>query len=248
MAVQGAITLNSPAFWMAIVIALLLIALLTYIYSGKNIKQTLLFISVSTLAVGCAAVYDIWHYYLNWHFLAGIDPLGVPFRASRTGWWLLWDAWPLWSVPSFCLSAMVSFIAWWIIQQQTKKPPIIETHRLNDNSNRKTIGVSSEIVTAQLELDTLKRALAQSNQRLKQTLHDKELEAIERRQLQAKLQQYEQQQASYHLVSVDEQKALHLELTAKTEQLAQLTQQLMQQDDEIQRLQALIESWLQKQA
>jgi len=245
MGSHAAITIFSTAFWVAITITLFFIALLTYIYSGKNIKLTAMFTFLSAVVVGCAAGYDTWDYYLNQHFLAGIDQLGVPFRDSRTGWFLLKDAWPLWVIPSFFLVCIVGAVLWYTQKRIYKNSMLVATAAI-DKPKRMVLGLSSEMVAHQLELDALKKALSAANQRLNQAIYDKSAEQVKLKELKIKLKQYEQKESATQLASEDELKALRLEVSAKAQQIEQALLQITDQDEEINRLKALLEGLLNK--
>lgn len=243
MATHSAITLNSPLFWIAIALTLLFIALLTYIYSGKNLKLTVLFTLLASLAVGCAAGYDSWIFYLNRHFLAGIDPFGVPFRASRSGWFLLIDAWLLWLVPAVLLGLLTGIGEWFVLHFLHKRSEPLE-EIADIQPKRIGMGLSSEMVAQQLELDTLKKALVTANSRLKQTIYEKGIEEARSKELALKLKEHEQQGKSSLSASVDELKAAQIELDAKNKQLEALSQRTDEQQEEIARLKSLLEKLL----
>lgn len=240
---HSVITLNSPAFWIANALTLFFIALLTYTYSGKNLKLAAVVSFLAAIAVGCGAGYDSWNYYLAKHFLAGIDQLGVPYRASRSGWYLLIDTWPLWLVPSVLISLSLGMSLWYI-QKWLHQRTSIKQYSITDRPKR--LGRTSERVTTQLELDALKRSLAAVNQKLSQALHEKDIEEARSKELQLKLTQYEAHETNRQLTAEDESQALRIELSVKNDQLHQLNQQVAEQEDEINRLKALVESLLNK--
>lgn len=241
MGSQGAITLNSPAFWVAIVITLLVIALVTYVYSGRNLRQTIILTLLSAVVVGCAAGYDSWSLYLNRHFLAGIDQLGVFYRASRGGWYLLLDAWPLWVIPNLFVLGIYGACAWYL---QKRLAESAQRKAQDVKPKRQMVGLSREMVANQLELDTLKKALATANQKLNQVIYEKGVEEAKAKDLKLKLKQYEEQAVLGKSAIDDNRKALTLEIAAKTKQIEQLTEQLNQQEDELNRLRELLESLL----
>lgn len=245
MGSHAAITIFSPAFWIAITVTLFFIALLTYVYSGKNIKLTAMFTFLSAVVVSCAAGYDTWNYYLKQHFLAGIDQLGVPFHASRSGWFLLIDAWPLWVIPSLIL-VVITGLALWYLQKSIYKSTLVLATATTDKPKRRVLGLSSETVAYQLELDTLKKALSTANQQLNQAIYDKSTFQVKVKELRAQLKQYEQEDSANTLATDDELKALRLEVSAKAEQIEQSALRITEQDEEINRLKALLEGLLNK--
>jgi hypothetical protein len=72
------IHLTSPLLWLILLATLSAIAVITYIYSQKNLQLTCVLTGVSALALLAAVGYDTWDAYLHNNFIARFDALGVP--------------------------------------------------------------------------------------------------------------------------------------------------------------------------
>ena len=99
---------NSPLFWAALLLTLGFVMPLAYIYSGKDRRITLLFTLCALFLLLLVASYDSWSLYFQTHFVGRFDEEGIPYRVSREGWLGLWDAWPLWSLPTLIFSVILS--------------------------------------------------------------------------------------------------------------------------------------------
>jgi hypothetical protein len=225
-----------------------LMTFLTYIYSGKDRRVALLFAVFCLLVLLLATGYENWSNYLQTHFVGRFDDEGIPYRVSREGWLGLWDAWPLWSLPTLLLSGILALGVWGFCLFTSPRRPqnmvsaIPKEVKKAEPAPAPTASnvPSNQSVTQQLEFESLKRSLAVANDKLAQAIQAKSLAELTLKELRTQSQQLTHTNTSESAVLSDQIKALELERDAHLAENQELTQQLMLQTEELSKLKALV--------
>lgn len=149
-------------FWAWISVLIIGVALVSYLIT-RSLRFTTLLTTLSCLAIAATAGIHLWEGYLNHHIIARFDHTGTPTHLSRSGWWLLIDAWPLWVLPTgLTLAASLSALIWYWPTPQAQSPTAF-----TPSEPAPTISPTNEFILLQLDLEQLSQKLAIAGKKCK---------------------------------------------------------------------------------
>lgn len=129
-------------------------ALLTYIYK-KSLSYSLQ--SAGLMLFFCLFViaFQHWEVFLEDHIVARFNDAGMPAQFSRSGLWLLVDAWPIWAMPTFIAATISALVAYLVAPTQIQRVKEVIT----EVSVPEHVPASSSTVSDKLEIQRLQHAL-----------------------------------------------------------------------------------------
>jgi len=134
--------------------AVSLAALLTYLHK-KSLSYTLQ--SASLMLCFCLFViaFHAWEVFLDDHIVARFNAQGMPAQFSRSGLWLIIDAWPIWAMPAFICATASALLAYLLAPKQIQRIKEIIT----EVTVPEHVPASSSTVSDKLEIQRLQHAL-----------------------------------------------------------------------------------------
>jgi hypothetical protein len=218
--------------WIWLVFTILIIGIITLVYTQGNWRVTLKLVIAAAVIALLIAGLDAWHFYLSSHFIGQFDSLGIPFRKAGPGWSMLLEAWPLWLVPMGVTVALVVAINWLIsyLFPQQKKSQVAEPVSSLDLIN------PVQQVTKRLEIETLKRELSITQDKLAAAIDLSEKQTDKTQDLEIKLEQMQEDQHALIMELEDRISALKLEIATKENQNEELIALNLLQTEEILKL------------
>lgn len=236
--------------WVLLTFTVLLIGLVTLIYTRGNWRTTLSLVGVGALAVFGISGIDAFSTYLNTHFIGQFDQLGIPFREAGPGWAILSSAWPLWVVPAL-FAALISLVANYLFQltnAQIAVPSTAVTELQTSLPVREPIPIPAPEPVAPfknlghtLELESLKQELAITREKLSSAISIAEESLDKNQDLEIEIDQLKEEHQENIAEFEDKLTALELEISAKETESEELTSMLLQQSEEIAKLKDQLE-------
>ena len=237
----AAANLHVLPVWMWLLFTVILVGIITLVYSHGNWKTTLTAIGVSLLlALAVVGVY-LWDAYLANHFIGQFDTLGIPFRKAGPGWTIILEAWPMWVVPTGLITLLLLGVGWIAGHSLYHHTPTI-THQKEQTSGVGPVVTPVQNVAKKLETEALKRELAATKEKLLTAIEMAETQIDKNQNLEIKLAQVKDQQHENIAALHDRITALTLQIEAIELQNTELTSHSLQQAEEILRLQTKTDS------
>jgi len=230
--------LHTLPIWVWLLFTVLLIGIITLVYSEGNWRITFTFVGLALFVALLIYGVDTWFIYLDTHFIGQFDNLGIPFRKAGPGFAILLDAWPLWLVPMGLLASTGILIDWYLrrspgskkIMEHTSASATTATETQNTEAN------PLHNVSKHLELIGIKRELQAAQEKLAETIEIAEMQLDKTQQLEATLEHLKNDQQKT-IAELEEQIAtLNTELELQQSQKEDLTSLTLQQSEEIKRL------------
>ncbi len=213
--------LTAVPFWIWVTLPAILLAGIAY-YITHSKTYTICIGVLAFLLAWLTAAFHFWQLYLYNHFLGSFDMYGLPGHLSRSGWYLLIDAWPLWSVPVFvALSvAIIGMLVFYYLHTQS----IVENNFVSNTLRTTVSGTSSATMVQQMEIKKLQQQLNVAKQ---------------------KLREFQQTGQIHHpSANKDELSQARADVLAKKKEIQQLGQQIRLLEDDLARSKSLIERLL----
>lgn len=213
--------LTSVPFWIWVTLPAVLLAGIAH-YITRSRTYTAFVGVLAFLLAWLTAAFHFWRLYLYNHFLGSFDMYGLPGHLSRSGWYLLIDAWPLWLVPAIVtlsIAVIVMLVFYYLHTQSIVK---------NDSATNMPIttvsGTSSTTMVQQMEIKKLQQQLNMAKQ---------------------KLREFQQTGQIHHpSANKDELSQARADVLAKKKEIQQLGQQIRLLEDDLARSKSLIERLL----
>lgn len=223
-------------FWAWVIFPALLLGLITYFVSDKNLRISIIVVVIALVSAWGAAGFHLWENYLSNHFIGTYDEYGIPYKFSGHGWRLMLRGWPIWVVPTFLALAIALLIKSYIsFTSKHQYPRFRRSYAVSQES-------SGKAVAKQLQTEKLKRALAAANDELMRLGH-RRIETDTAEPSEADIP-YEEQGLIARLE--DEIKGLKAEVTSLIQQKKQLKERMEKRDLELSRAKTMLKSLLQK--
>ncbi len=234
----AAANLQSLPVWVWLLFVILLVGFITLIYSQGNWRTTLSVLMVTIgISLAGAGIY-FWDFYLATHFIGQFDALGIPFRKAGPGWSILLEAWPLWLVPAGLIAMLVMALNWSLARFFPSKTVVTGVAEPKEQITPTEVFTPLQNVTKKLELETLRRDLAATKEKLLITIEMAETQIDKNQNLEIKLAQSKNQQQEKIAELQDRITALTLQIESLETQNTELTSRNLQQAEEVLRLQA----------
>jgi len=208
--------------WVWLSFTIVLIGLITLIYTRGNWRTTLSFVGIALLTVLGITAFDSWSAYFKLHFIGQYDQMGIPFRQAGPGWGMFFAAWPLWLLPS-CVVGLIVVTVTWFISSGSKKIEIEPESEIE-----KPISNTTSIVKNKFEVSGLKQQLELSHQHLEELMEATKKQADKIIELEDEIHQLKLQPKPE--ININE------ELEAKEQRIAELISLTFEQTEEIVRL------------
>lgn len=209
--------LAAVPFWAWVIVPVILVSITTYMLT-ENTRYTFIVAILAFLVAWLTAGFHFWEVYIHNHFIGNYDRYGLPTNFSRSGWYLLIDAWPLWLLPSITTLLIATVTAVLVIHFKPTVLNVASTGQYTNGSDSKNVVSQLEIKKLQRQLDVSKKKMREMKEQRdstnKPTANNKEL-----RQTQA-------------------------DLLAKKNEIQQLGQQIRTLEGDLTRAKALIERLL----
>ncbi len=230
---DNATAVHTLPVWIWLSCAIIIVGVVTLIYSQGNWRTTSIFVGLALLVTFLAAGYDSWNLYLNSHFIGEYDLEGVPHPDAGPGWSILWDTWPLWLLPSGIAILLVLLIERSVHYFVTGKKSIAQPLETTD-----TVDFGIHDINKQLELTGLKQEITHLKERLATTIAMAEQQIDSNLNLEIKMSHLEDQQQKELLLFNDKIATLELELEQQKNKNQQLIGLTLQQAEQIVRLES----------
>lgn len=151
--------------WLWVIAPALILLGITYLIT-RHRNTALLVGGLAFLATLLTYCFHLYERYLMNHFVGGYDDMGLPTDFSRSGWLLLYDAWPIWIMPLVTIIGLAIagyYIYDYIQRGQHKKilqPDIDDTDDFHASR-------SPDMVLDKLEIQKLKHKLAVAEEKFR---------------------------------------------------------------------------------
>jgi len=232
--------------WVLLVFCIVLIGVVTLVYSRGNWRTTLIFVFLSSFAVLTITGIDAWSDYIKLHFVGQFDQLGIPYREAGPGFSLVPSSWPLWLVPTGIFTGLAIIVGWYLrplFVEPSEKVTAVEEKSAAKIMSKSAIppvqpmySETESIISRQLELESLKQELTSTKEKLNAAIDIAEEQVDKNQDLEIKLAQIEEEHQENVTDLEDKIAALELEISAKDAQNDELTSLALQQAEEIARL------------
>lgn len=165
--------LSSLPFWLW---PLLLAAFASVIVLAvtRDKKKALATAGIGTMLVAVLIMIHYFDLYLNNHFVATFDETGLPTDFTRSGPYLLLDAWPIWLVPSLLIGLALSASFYWHHLQMRFFPKQRRSaikkelgEYIEDQKVSKSLPETRDMVADKLEIEKLKHKLAVAEEKFR---------------------------------------------------------------------------------
>jgi hypothetical protein len=196
--------------WVWLIFTILIIGVVTLIYSRGNWRTTLGFTALAVIVILFAAGFDAWREFLRIHFVGEYDKLGIPFRRAGPGWSILLEAWPLWVVPTLFAAVLALVIDW--VARHFHKP---HSEKIPESDNEASLSAPTaalQNVNYQLEADTLKQELALTQEKFDKVVASIEQQVDKNLELEVQLAELEEASQNEILALRDKIKSLESEI------------------------------------
>lgn len=164
--------------WAWVFLPAIALMLVTYLFTQNRKFATNLGVSAIILSLLTTGL-QLWQVYLAEHFLGGFNEYGLPANFSRNGWGLMWDALPLWLVPTLIFALLAIFFTL-TFKIATDSSSEIQTQPLSPSKPEESeirAGMTDADLLHALEIQKLKRELAGLKTKLQQANHDSNSES-----------------------------------------------------------------------
>lgn len=228
-------SLHTLPLWVWLLFTILLIGVIVFIYSQGNWRTTVSFLALTTgIALAIFGI-DSWIRYLHDHFIGQYDALGIPFKKAGPGWSILLDAWPLWLVPIGLTAGLLVLIDWSVRRFFPAKINV-PTTEASEKISATTTPLRN--ISQKLELETLKKELNATQDRLAETIELAETQLDKKQYLEARLEQTKEDYTRKIEELEDRIAGLTAEIQSHETQEEELTALTLKQSEEIHALQS----------
>lgn len=162
-------SLQQIPFWAVVLLPALLFGLISYLLTKKakfSLSITLLALAAAWLSAG----FHLWETYLGRHFIGGYDQYGLPSTFSRSGWYLLIDASPLWLIPALTLT-LISLLAYRYLKPATKRVTATPKAQLIQGNTSREVSQQLQIEQLQQQTARLEEKLIHEKKRMQEYIH-----------------------------------------------------------------------------
>lgn len=215
-------TVQALPVWVWLSFTIVLVGLITLIYTRGNWRTTLSFVGLALLTVLGITAFDAWNAYFKLHFIGQYDQLGIPFRQAGPGWDMFFAAWPLWLLPSCLVGFIAAGVTWFILYEPQK----IEVESAIDIEE--PIRETTSVMKRKLEVTSLKQQLDISHQHIEELMEATKKQADKIIELEDEMYQSKEKDESH--INLD------AELAEKEQRISELTDLTFEQAEEIVRL------------
>lgn len=234
--------------WLLILTSASLVAVITYVYTNRNLRLTGLFTLFSLFSIAVIKLVGIVENHLNNQFIGQFDNHQIPYVALQPGWHQIIYAWHIWILPVLISSAILCFI-FYILSFHTKNIPLIEMlssiqPTVKPNPIKKSTDTSSNKLSKFVAADIAKRETAQMNEKLAEVLLINAAQEIKISDLNIQLREMQREIIELNRKSSNEATTLQLELSLKVKENTHLSQQLIERTNELARAQEMFEKIL----
>lgn len=227
----AASTIQALPLWVWLSFTVVLVGVITLVYTQGNWRLTLAIVTLALLAALLANEIDRWDGYIHSHFIGHYDSLGVPFREAGPGWSLLWSGWPLWIIPTL-IATIISLLAAFFINH-FRAPTLTKIEETPEESLPLMQMAPTKNLAKQLEIETIKKELTETKEKLATAIKLAQQQLDENHELEIKLLHNEKEQRDHVADQEDKVTSLTLELEAKEAELENLRSIALEQADEI---------------
>lgn len=229
--------------WILLVFSVLLIGIITLIYTRGNWRTTLLLVGLSLIVVLGISGIEVFNDYLKNHFIGQFDQLGIPFRAAGPGWSLLPAAWPLWLIPTG-IAAVLAFGINYIVSvyfpsalapfvEQPVKPSAEPPPLPAREPIPMTVFTPTQNVARKLEWESLKQDLANTKEKLASAIEIAEEYIDKNQDLEIAMEQLKEETEEDILDFEEKINALTLEISSRETANKALIHQISQLEERL---------------
>jgi hypothetical protein len=234
--------------WMTlalIIVSVSLVAGITYVYTNRNRRITILLTLISIFFVSLLKIISIVDVELGTHFLGEYQSHDSQTITAGPGWGLLLHAWHIWIVP-VCTVCFVFFIIIYILMTHKKSSPTstldVRSPIIADTNtgNNKTEQTRSERLNALMMIDAAKKQSRVANQKLTESLLANASYEIRINELTTQITTLEESLQIVQTSSAEQIEALQSELTQKNTECESLNAKLESANQDIERAKVLL--------
>jgi hypothetical protein len=231
-------TMQPLVMWLLIIVTISLVAGITYVYSHKNIRVTLIFTLFSIAVIGIIKVLGTLSVILSSQFIGRLDQLGVPYVYSKPGWFQIIAGWSIWLLPVLftCVCFTILFYYYFHYKKEDIYLPNIKYQTPKQHS--------SVTITERLHADSLRTSMAESMEKLSDALLTIASQEISINDLKTELENKDAECNQAKEGIEDELNILQLEMSAKNNEVEQLTNELEQRTVELSEAHEMFEKLL----
>lgn len=230
--------MQSVIIWLLIIVSVSLVAGITYIYSNRNLRLTILLTLCSVLGIVLIKILGTLSFIFSKQFIGRLDDLGVPYIFSKPGWIQIIDGWSIWLLPVLIITIIYSFLFYYYYQKK-------KVGALLPNIKYQTpVQQSSVTITERLHTDSLRSSMAESMEKLSDALLTIASQEITINDLKIELDNKDAECIKSKEAIEDELNVLQLKLSTKNHEIEALTANLEQNALELAQTHEMLEKLL----
>jgi len=226
---QDASHIQTLSSWIWILFSVGLVTLITYIYSNGNWKTTTIFAFITAfIAIALSGIVSL-NVYLNSHFIGQFDSLGLPYRKAGPGFSMFFEAWKIWLLPTFIISALVT--GFFLLMD--KNLFATEIPEVEPTLAPVPIKSTATNINQKIELEALKHEYAQTKLQLEHALETIKTQLQENQKLESKLEISNSSDTDKTNALEEQIQSLTIELESKNEMINKLESLCMDQEEKL---------------
>jgi len=230
--------------WALIIVSISLVTGITYVYTNRNRRVTLLFTLLSICFVFLLKIISIVDVELDVHFLGEYHTPETPTVIAGPGWGLLLHAWHIWILPVAIVCFVFVLILYLIMlgKQSTAeklevRSPLSSSAMREENKSEQT---RSERLNALMMIDAAKKQSRIANQKLTESLLANASYEIKINELNARITTLEEDLQTVQKSSIEQLETLQAELNVKKEECESLDHQLSSTSQDLEKAKELL--------
>lgn len=234
--------------WLLIAVSVLLVAGITYVYTNRNARITLLFTLLSILSVGILKIVSIVDLELGQHYIGVLQGSDNTVAVTAgPGWSLLFHAWHIWLLPVMVVSIIFAIVIYLAISYRKSDGPKLEVRPTLPGSSSldttKSEQTRSERLNAFMMVDAAKKETRVANQKLTESLLMNAANEIKITELNTQITSLESDLEIIRRAKSEQLDTLHAELDKKDKEYEELNQRFLTVTQDLDKAKVLLKKF-----
>ncbi len=221
--------------WLLILTSVILIGVITYVYTNRNARTTWAFTLGSIILIGLIKIVREVDDAIHSQFIGRFNETSTPYIAIQPGWEQLFHAWHLWVLPVIIITFILCFLFYLLFRYQATHVRTTTTTIIRDTTTP-SISKSSQKLGHFLAVDSAKRESTEANEKLAETLLMSAAQEIQLSDLRMDVRALQRELEKTQRTSQERIETLELEFAAKTKENNRLSAQLKERTQELEQL------------
>jgi hypothetical protein len=231
--------------WGLVLFSIVLIAGITYVYTNRNKRITLLFTLISALAIAAIKLIGTVEIELKSQFIGRFSEANVPYIVANPGWYQILYAWHIWILPVVFVTVIFGglIILIWRLKSEANKTEVLPTATSPIKAGYHST-TRAERLSTFMAMDAARKEAQLMNEKLAEALLMNAAYEIKVSDMNLQLHDLEKSHEELKRTSQEEITTLQLELSAKQKENDYIAEQLSERSRDLVRAQEMFEKLL----